>query len=172
MPTAGMSALAPLLHSSSSLPCGSQIIIPMIGRTTPSRYAMTGDTQPAATGTTGGQPLRTLAVRIADDLRAQLDVLAQLTGRSTTEEIRLAIAQWITTSRATPTCSRRLRRSAPTLNEMPRRVPAPSLRSLTATAIPRAGRNLLPDGRLVRARPPSRPNWWGLGARHSQRRWH
>lgn len=63
---------------------------------------MTGDTQPAATGTTGGQPLRTLAVRITDDLRAQLDVLAQLTGRSTTEEIRLAIEHWIAKSKSNP----------------------------------------------------------------------
>ena len=63
---------------------------------------MTGDTQPAAAGTTGGQTLRTLAVRITDDLRAQLDVLAQLTGRSTTEEIRLAIEHWIAKSKSDP----------------------------------------------------------------------
>ena len=63
---------------------------------------MTGDTQPAAAGTTGGQVLRTLAVRITDDLRAQLDVLAQLTGRSTTEEIRLAIEHWIAKSKSDP----------------------------------------------------------------------
>lgn len=63
---------------------------------------MTGDTQPAAAGTTGGQALRTLAVRITDDLRAQLDVLAQLTGRSTTEEIRLAIEHWIAKSKSDP----------------------------------------------------------------------
>lgn len=50
----------------------------------------------------GGQPLRTLAVRITDDLRAQLDVLAQLTGRSTTEEIRLAIEHWIAKSKSDP----------------------------------------------------------------------
>ena len=35
-------------------------------------------------------PLRTLAVRITDGLRAQLDVLAQLNDRTVTEEIRLA----------------------------------------------------------------------------------
>lgn len=63
---------------------------------------MTGDTQPVTTGSTGGQTLRTLAVRITDDLRAQLDVLAQLTGRSTTEEIRLAIEHWIAKSKSDP----------------------------------------------------------------------
>lgn len=63
---------------------------------------MTGEKQPATTGTTGGQQLRTLAVRITDDMRVQLDVLAQLTGRSTTEEIRLAIEHWITKSKTDP----------------------------------------------------------------------
>lgn len=62
---------------------------------------MTGDAAPSS-GANGGQ-LRTLAVRITDDLRAQLDVLAQLTGRSTTEEIRLAIEHWITKAKADPT---------------------------------------------------------------------
>lgn len=61
---------------------------------------MSGDTSPAS-GSTSGQ-LRTLAVRITDDLRAQLDVLAQLNGRSTTEEIRLALEQWITQSKTDP----------------------------------------------------------------------
>lgn len=35
--------------------------------------------------------MRTLAVRITDDLRAQLDVIAQLNDRSVTEEIRIAL---------------------------------------------------------------------------------
>lgn len=63
---------------------------------------MTGDTRPTTVGTQTGQQLRTLAVRITDDLRAQLDVLAQLTGRSTTEEIRLAIEHWIAKSKSDP----------------------------------------------------------------------
>lgn len=63
---------------------------------------MTGDARPTTVGTQTGQQLRTLAVRITDDLRAQLDVLAQLTGRSTTEEIRLAIEHWIAKSKSDP----------------------------------------------------------------------
>lgn len=57
---------------------------------------------PAAgsTGTSG--QIRTLAVRISDDLRAQLDIIAQLTGRSTTEEIRLALEHWIDRTKSDP----------------------------------------------------------------------
>ena len=44
---------------------------------------------PSYTGSTS--QMRTLAVRITDDLRAQLDVIAQLNDRSVTEEIRLAL---------------------------------------------------------------------------------
>ncbi|MFE7622543.1 hypothetical protein [Streptomyces sp. NPDC057509] len=50
---------------------------------------------------TGGQ-LRTLAVRITEDLRAQLDVVAQITGRSTTEEIRMALEHWIEKTKSDP----------------------------------------------------------------------
>lgn len=46
--------------------------------------------------------MRTLAVRITDDLRAQLDVIAQLNDRSVTEEIRLALETWIVTSKSDP----------------------------------------------------------------------
>jgi predicted DNA-binding protein len=53
------------------------------------------------TAGTGGQ-LRTLAVRISEDLRAQLDIIAQLTGRSATEEIRLALEHWIEKTKADP----------------------------------------------------------------------
>lgn len=56
---------------------------------------------PPATAGTGGQ-LRTLAVRMSEDLRAQLDVIAQLTGRSVTEEIRLAIEHWIGKTKSDP----------------------------------------------------------------------
>ena len=45
---------------------------------------------------------RTLAVRISEDLRAQLDVVAQITGRSTTEEIRLALEHWIEKTKSDP----------------------------------------------------------------------
>ena len=47
-------------------------------------------------------PLRTLAVRITDGLRAQLDVIAQLNDRSVTEEIRLALESWVETSKSDP----------------------------------------------------------------------
>jgi predicted transcriptional regulator len=49
-----------------------------------------------------GSQLRTLAVRITEDLRAQLDVVAQITGRSTTEEIRLALEHWIEKTKSDP----------------------------------------------------------------------
>lgn len=57
-------------------------------------------TPPAPAGNSG--QLRTLAVRITDDLRAQLDIIAQLTGRSTTEEIRLALEHWIERTKTDP----------------------------------------------------------------------
>lgn len=47
-------------------------------------------------------PTRTLAVRITDDLRAQLDVIAQLNDRSVTEEIRIALEAWVETSKSDP----------------------------------------------------------------------
>ena len=53
--------------------------------------------QPAGTG-----QLRTLAVRITEDLRAQLDVVAQITGRSTTEEIRVALEHWVEKTKSDP----------------------------------------------------------------------
>jgi hypothetical protein len=43
----------------------------------------------------GQGQLRTPAVRIIDELRAQLDIVAQITGRSTTEEIRVALGHWV-----------------------------------------------------------------------------
>lgn len=55
-----------------------------------------------STGTADGGPLKTLAVRLSEDLRAQLDVLAQLTGRSTTEEIRTALEHWVEKSKSDP----------------------------------------------------------------------
>jgi uncharacterized membrane-anchored protein YjiN (DUF445 family) len=52
-------------------------------------------------------PLRTLAVRIHDDLRAQLDVIAQLNDRSVTEEIRFALEAWVQTSKSDPNTLKR-----------------------------------------------------------------
>ncbi len=55
---------------------------------------------PSYAGTTS--QMRTLAVRITDDLRAQLDVIAQLNDRSVTEEIRLSLEDWIERSKSDP----------------------------------------------------------------------
>jgi metal-dependent amidase/aminoacylase/carboxypeptidase family protein len=61
---------------------------------------MSGESPPATAGN-GGQ-LKTLAVRITEDMRAQLDIIAQLTGRTTTEEIRLALEHWIVKTKSDP----------------------------------------------------------------------
>jgi len=61
---------------------------------------MSEQTTPVYTGS-GGQ-LKTLAVRITEDLRPQLDIIAQLTGRSATEATT-APSSWPTcTSAASP----------------------------------------------------------------------
>lgn len=49
-----------------------------------------------------GSQLTTLTIRINKDLRAQLDFIAQLTNRSATEEIRLAVEHWIAQRRDDP----------------------------------------------------------------------
>jgi hypothetical protein len=64
------------------------------------------------TGGAGGQ-LRTLAVRITEDLWAQLDVVAQITGRSTTEEIRVALEHWVERTTSDPEIQSRTRRRQP-----------------------------------------------------------
>lgn len=61
---------------------------------------MSEQNQPAATAHSG--QLRTLAVRITEELRAQLDIIAQLTGRTATEEIRLALEHWIEKTKSDP----------------------------------------------------------------------
>ena len=58
--------------------------------------------EPTFATAAGSGQLRTLAVRISEDLRAQLDIIAQLTGRSATEEIRLALEFWIEKTKADP----------------------------------------------------------------------
>ncbi len=62
---------------------------------------MTDATPPAGAYPATSQ-MRTLAVRITDDLRAQLDVIAQLNDRSVTEEIRIALEAWVVTSKSDP----------------------------------------------------------------------
>ncbi len=59
------------------------------------------DVTPAA-GYIPAATMRTLAVRISDDLRAQLDVIAQLNDRSVTEEIRVALETWVETTKSDP----------------------------------------------------------------------
>lgn len=51
--------------------------------------------------------VKTLAVRISEDLRAQLDIIAQLNDRSVTEEIRLSIEAWIEKSKSDPAVLKR-----------------------------------------------------------------
>jgi uncharacterized membrane-anchored protein YjiN (DUF445 family) len=53
------------------------------------------------------QPIRTLAVRLKDDLRTQLDLIAQLNERSVTEEIRVALEDWIERSKSDPNVLKR-----------------------------------------------------------------
>jgi predicted transcriptional regulator len=60
------------------------------------------ETTPTAGYPAAHSPTRTLAVRITDDLRAQLDVIAQLNDRSVTEEIRIALEAWVVTSKSDP----------------------------------------------------------------------
>jgi predicted DNA-binding protein len=63
--------------------------------------------EPPITATAGSGQLRTLAVRITEDLRAQLDIVAQLTGRSATEEIRLALEYWIEKTKSDPSIQKK-----------------------------------------------------------------
>lgn len=60
------------------------------------------ENSPATGAQAATSQVRTLAVRITDDLRAQLDVIAQLNDRSVTEEIRIALEAWIATSKSDP----------------------------------------------------------------------
>lgn len=50
---------------------------------------------------------RVLSVRMSDDTRAQLEVLAQLNNRSLTEETRVALEHWTEVSRSDPKVKQR-----------------------------------------------------------------
>ena len=63
--------------------------------------------EPVKPTSPGTQQLRTLAVRISEELRAQLDIIAQLTGRTATEEIRLALEHWIEKTKSDPALLRK-----------------------------------------------------------------
>lgn len=58
-------------------------------------------------GTTRTAQMKPLPVRLSEDVRAQLDILAQLNDRSATEEIRLAIEAWIERSKSDPVIQQR-----------------------------------------------------------------
>lgn len=60
------------------------------------------ENEPPEVPATALGPIRPLSIRITDGLRAQLDVVAQLNGRSVTEEIRLALEAWVETSKSDP----------------------------------------------------------------------
>lgn len=54
-----------------------------------------------------GAIMKPLPVRLIEEVRVQLDILAQLNDRSTTEEIRLAIEAWIERSKTDPAIQQR-----------------------------------------------------------------
>jgi predicted transcriptional regulator len=56
---------------------------------------------PRATSAGYGQ-IKTLAVRLSEEVRAQLDIIAQLNDRTVTDEIRLAIEAWIEKTKSDP----------------------------------------------------------------------
>ncbi len=64
------------------------------------------DTTPSSYSQPYGQ-VKTLAVRVSEDLRAQLDIIAQLNDRTVTEEIRLALEAWIEKSKSDPSVLQR-----------------------------------------------------------------
>jgi hypothetical protein len=66
--------------------------------------------------TTGEQqffgPITPLAVRMPEDLRTHLDILAQLNGRSTTEECRVALETWVVNAKNDPKVAARAQQVA------------------------------------------------------------
>lgn len=50
---------------------------------------------------------RPLTIRMRDDVRAQLDVLAQLNERTVTEETRLALEHWVEKAKSDPSLKER-----------------------------------------------------------------
>lgn len=49
-----------------------------------------------------GTPVRVLSLRLDEDTRAQLEVLAQIQQRSLTEECRIGLEHWIESSKTDP----------------------------------------------------------------------
>lgn len=57
--------------------------------------------------TMGYGSVKTLAVRINEATRAQLDIIAQLNDRTVTDEIRLALEAWIEKTKSDPSTLQR-----------------------------------------------------------------
>lgn len=55
----------------------------------------------------GYGPVKTLAVRLNESTRAQLDIIAQLNDRTVTDEIRLGIEAWIEKTKSDPSVLQR-----------------------------------------------------------------
>ena len=55
----------------------------------------------------GYGPVKTLAVRLNESTRAQLDIIAQLNDRTVIDEIRLAIEAWIEKTKSDPSVLQR-----------------------------------------------------------------
>lgn len=68
---------------------------------------MSDATPPTGYSASAGGSIKTLAVRLSEDVRAQLDIIAQLNDRTVTEEIRLAIEAWIAKSKSDPSVLKR-----------------------------------------------------------------
>jgi uncharacterized membrane-anchored protein YjiN (DUF445 family) len=64
------------------------------------------ESTPAANGL-GYGAVKTLAVRINESTRAQLDIIAQLNNRTVTDEIRLALEAWIERTKSDPSVLQR-----------------------------------------------------------------
>jgi plasmid stability protein len=57
-------------------------------------------------------PITPLAVRMPEELRTHLDILAQLNGRSTTEECRVALEAWVLAAKSDPNVTARAQQVA------------------------------------------------------------
>ncbi|WP_120003337.1 hypothetical protein [Nesterenkonia muleiensis] len=56
---------------------------------------------------TSGEVVRPFTIRQSDEVRAQLEVLAEINGRSATEESRIALADWVTRAKDDPELKKR-----------------------------------------------------------------
>ncbi len=54
-----------------------------------------------------GSTVRPLSIRMADDLRAQLEIIAQLKGHTLTKEVRVALEGWVEAAKADPAVQKR-----------------------------------------------------------------